>query len=123
MRHDSYTSHPGCPIEVVFDLVGGKWKGVIIYHLIDGIKRYSYLQRNIPKITPRMLTRQLKDLEVNGLVDRKVYPTVPPTVEYSLSEYGREFIPLFEYMHNLGVTFIKSKLHSCEHNIPIVKTT
>lgn len=107
MRHDSYTTHPACPIEIVFDLVGGKWKSVIMYHLIEGTKRYSFLQKNIPKITPRMLTRQLQNLENNGLITRTVYPTVPPTVEYSLTEYGKEFIPLFQYMYNLGNTFIE----------------
>jgi DNA-binding HxlR family transcriptional regulator len=109
MRHESYTSHPGCPIEVILDLIGGKWKGVIIYNLMDGVKRYSYLQRNIPKITPRMLTRQLKSLEKNGLVTRTVYPTVPPTVEYALSDYGKKFIPLLEQMHSLGVEYLKIK--------------
>ena len=108
MRHDSYTSHPACPIEIVFDLIGGKWKSVIIYNLISGTKRYSWLQKNIPRITPRMLTRQLKDLHTNGLIIREVYPTVPPMVEYSLSEYGKEFIPLFQSMHSLGIAFIKN---------------
>jgi DNA-binding HxlR family transcriptional regulator len=108
MRHNSYTSHPACPVEIVFDLIGGKWKSVIIYNLINGTKRYSWLQKNIPGITPRMLTRQLKDLHANGLIIKKVYATVPPTVEYSLSEYGKEFIPLFQLMRNLGITFMKN---------------
>lgn len=110
MKHKAYDIHPGCPIEAVFDLIGGKWKGVIMYYLIEGTKRYSFLQKNIPNITPRMLARQLRDLESKGLIERTVYPTVPPTVEYSLSEYGREFIPLFELMQRLGIKFIEEHM-------------
>lgn len=107
MKHKDYNIHPACPIEAVFDLLGGKWKSVIMYHLIDGTKRYSFLQKNIPNITPKVLARQLRDLELHGLVIRTTYPTVPPTVEYSLSDYGKEFIPLFELMHKLGVKFLE----------------
>ena len=106
MKHSSYDSHPACPIEAITDLIGGKWTGIIIYHLIDGVKRYSYLQKNSPNITARMLTKQLKKLEESGLVIRTSYPTIPPTVEYKLSEFGQEFIPLFKSMHKLGTNFL-----------------
>jgi len=109
MRHDSYTSHPACPIEAITDIIGGKWVGVIIFHLIEGTKRYSVLQKNIPNISPRMLTKQLKELESSGIVIRECFPTVPPTVEYSLSEMGKEFIPLFESMKILGESYLDTK--------------
>ena len=109
MRHDSYTSHPACPIEAITDIIGGKWIGVIIFHLIEGTQRYSSLQKKIPNISPRMLTKQLKELESSGIVARTSYPTVPPTVEYSLTLLGKKFIPLFESMKILGESYLDTK--------------
>ena len=75
-------------LELTMDIIGGKWKLIILWHLLDGPKRFSELDRLLPNITQRMLTTQLRELEDKGLVNRKVYPQVPPKVEYSLTERG-----------------------------------
>lgn len=78
-----------CALELTMDLIGGKWKLIILWHLLDNSKRFNELDKLIPAITQKMLTTQLRELEVKGLVHRKVYPEVPPKVEYSLTDRGR----------------------------------
>ena len=78
-----------CPVEAAVDVFGGKWKALILWWLQQGTWRFAELRRQIPGITEKMLTQQLRELEADGIVDRRVYPTVPPKVEYSLTEYGR----------------------------------
>lgn len=87
----NYDSAPGCSMEAALHIMGGKWKGVILYHLFkDGTQRFSELQRSMPSINQRLLTKQLRELEEDGLILRQVFPVVPPKVEYSLSDEGRE---------------------------------
>jgi DNA-binding HxlR family transcriptional regulator len=78
-----------CPVEAAVDVFGGKWKALILWWLQERTWRFAELRRQIPGITEKMLTQQLRELEADGIVDRRVYPTVPPRVEYSLTEYGR----------------------------------
>jgi DNA-binding HxlR family transcriptional regulator len=78
-----------CPVEAAVDVFGGKWKALILWWLQERTWRFAELRRQIPGITEKMLTRQLRELERDGIVERRVYPTVPPKVEYSLTEYGR----------------------------------
>jgi DNA-binding HxlR family transcriptional regulator len=78
-----------CPIEAAVDVFGGKWKALILWWLKDRTWRFAELRRQIPGITEKMLTQQLRELEADGIVDRRVYAAVPPKVEYSLTEYGR----------------------------------
>jgi DNA-binding HxlR family transcriptional regulator len=78
-----------CPVEAAVAVFGGKWKAVILWWLHQRTWRFAELRRQIPEITEKMLTQQLRELEADGIVDRKVYPTVPPRVEYSLTAYGR----------------------------------
>ena len=93
-RHRSLDCSPGCAVEATLQLIDGKWKGVILYHLLaeapapEDSLRFSALRRRMPNVTQRMLTNQLRELEADGLITRKVYAQVPPKVEYSLSPLG-----------------------------------
>jgi DNA-binding HxlR family transcriptional regulator len=78
-----------CPVEAALDVIGGKWKALILWWLHQRTWRFAELRRQIPGITEKMLTQQLRELEADGIVQRRVYPTVPPKVEYSLTEYGQ----------------------------------
>jgi DNA-binding HxlR family transcriptional regulator len=99
----------GCPVETTLSVVGGKWKVVILWRLVSGTKRFNELQRSISQITRKMLTEQLRELERDNLIVRTVYPEVPPKVEYSLSDYGRTFIPVMQAMAQWGMTHTESK--------------
>lgn len=93
---------PCCPAEVTLRVIGGKWKPVILWHLKDGVKRFSELKRAIPGITQRMLSQQLRELESDGVLLRKVYAQVPPKVEYTLTEFGRTLQPILRLMCKWG---------------------
>lgn len=94
-KNRTYDCAEGCPVEVAMDLIGGKWKGVILFHLLrDGTLRFNELRRRLTGITQRMLARQLRELEEDGLVRRTVYAQVPPRVDYDLTETGRSLAPV-----------------------------
>lgn len=92
----------GCPVETTLDVIGGKWKGILLYHLIDGKKRFNEFRELYPGITQRMLTLQLRELERDGVIYREVYKEVPPKVEYSLTEFGRTLEPIILLMKDWG---------------------
>lgn len=97
-----------CPVDATIDLIGGKYKAVILWHLIENKKRFSELKRLIPKATEKMLTQQLRDLERDGLINRTVYPVVPPKVEYNLTDFGRTIIPVLSAMCSWGENYLQS---------------
>jgi DNA-binding HxlR family transcriptional regulator len=101
-----------CPMEVTMDLIGGKWKVLILWHLSSGMLRFNELKRRFPDVTQKMLTQQLRDLEADGLVLRKVYPQVPPKVEYSLTETGSSIVPVLKQMNEWGADFVKNNCES-----------
>lgn len=99
--------HYGCSVEAALDVIGNKWKGVILFHLMDGTKRFNELRRLIPSVTQRMLTLQLRELEKDEVILRKVYPEVPPKVEYSLTPFGKELKPLIMSLREWGSRIMK----------------
>ena len=91
-----------CPAEFTLAMIGGRWKIPLIFHLLSGAKRFSELARMLPGVTQKMLTQQLREMERNGLVERKVYAQVPPKVEYSLTAMGRSLKPVVDVMCRWG---------------------
>ncbi len=99
-----------CPAEATLGVIGGRWKIVLLYHLFHRTKRFSELQRAISKITQKMLTQQLREMERDGLVHREIYPTVPPKVEYSLTPLGMSLRPIIDAMCEWGSMYQEGKL-------------
>lgn len=91
-----------CPVEVTLEVIGGKWKAVILWHLTFKTLRFSQLQRRLPGVTQKMLTQQLRELERDGLIHRQVFAEVPPKVEYSLTATGQTLQPLLQQMRDWG---------------------
>ncbi|MFC4559764.1 winged helix-turn-helix transcriptional regulator [Virgibacillus kekensis] len=92
-----------CRVEDALGILVGKWKPIILLHLLqEGTKRFSELKRSMPGITQKMLTKQLRELEDEDIIQRVVYPQVPPKVEYSITEYGKSLEPILEAMHEWG---------------------
>lgn len=103
----------GCSsVKVTLDVIGGKWKPLIMFLLHERVMRFSQLQREIEGITQKMLTEQLRELERDGLINRKVYPQVPPKVEYSITDYGKTLVPVLETMHKWGKSHRASAVNS-----------
>ncbi|MEW9699354.1 winged helix-turn-helix transcriptional regulator [Paenibacillus sp. SI8] len=103
--YEDCTNEEGCPVEFTLELIGGKWKGILLYHLVGGTKRFNEFRKICPHITQRMLTLQLRELENTGIVHREVYHQVPPKVEYSLTTFGRTLEPIILAMKQWGETY------------------
>jgi DNA-binding HxlR family transcriptional regulator len=95
-----------CPVEATLGIIGGKWKVLILWHLRDNKKRFGELRRLLPNVTQKMLTQQLRELENDGIIKRKVYAQVPPKVEYSLTRYGTTFKPILQSMCKWGTKYL-----------------
>lgn len=93
------------PVELALDVIGGKWKMPILWRLKDRVWRYGELKRSLGNVTHKMLAQQLKELENAGLIKRKVYPTVPPKVEYTLTAQGRKVIPVIKKLRDWGIKY------------------
>ena len=107
MAHNRYDCAQGCPVEATLEVIGGKWKGVILYHLLSETSRFNELRRLMPDIPQRMLTKQLRELEANNLISRKVYAEVPPKVEYSISDYGKTLAPVIHALKEWGLQHLE----------------
>ena len=112
-RHSSY-DEPACPVEATLELIGGKWKGMVLFHLLDGKLRFSELKRQIGCVTQRMLTKQLRELEADGLVNRIVYAEVPPRVEYELTPEGKTLKSILNSLKKWGETHAVNLLKNRE---------
>ena len=127
-RHTSFDCSPGCAVEATLSLIDGKWKGVVLYHLLTETLRFNELRRRVPSVTQRMLTNQLRELEADGLVHRKVYAEVPPKVEYSLTDLGRTLKPVITALKTWGdehfdldictTTSTRSQPNPCAPQVP-----
>lgn len=91
-----------CALDITMSFIGGKWKTVVLWYLRKDKKRFSELKKQIPDITEKMLSLQLKQLELDGIVERKVFAEVPPKVEYTLTDFGKTLIPMLEEMAKWG---------------------
>ena len=98
-----------CPVVATIDMIGGKYKALILWHLVDDTRRFGELRKLIPQATSKMLTQQLRELEEDNLVIRTVYPVVPPKVEYKLSALGKSIKPILDAMRIWGTDYMKSQ--------------
>ena len=96
---------PACPVETTLTLISSKWKVLIVRDLLAGTKRFGELRRSVGNVSQKVLTAQLREMEEDGLVNRKAYPEVPPRVEYSLTELGRSLEPVLSALWNWGETY------------------
>ncbi len=102
LPHKRYDCSPGCTVEAALGVIGGKWKGVILYHLLSGTMRFGEIRRKLSSVTQRMLTNQLRELEADGLITRTVFAQVPPRVDYELSDRGRSLEPVILALKHWG---------------------
>lgn len=101
-RFENYDCSAGCPVEAALEQIAGKWKGLIIYHLLTDTLRFNELARRMGRVTQRSLTKQLRELEADGIVSRRVFAVVPPKVEYSLTEKGQSLSEVIEALRAWG---------------------
>ncbi|MDB5977171.1 MAG: ydeP [Nevskia sp.] len=109
-KHSKYDCSAGCPVEATLNLIGGKWKGMLLYHLLDGTLRFNELRRRLPQVTQRTLTKQLRELESDGLIHRQVYAEVPPKVEYSLTPLGESLRPIVLALKRWGENYLQESV-------------
>jgi len=95
-----------CPVEAALDVIGGKWKPLILWALGDNVMRFGELQKGLPGVNAKMLTKQLRELEKDGVIKRTVYPEVPPRVEYMITDFGRTLIPIMQALCNWGAQYL-----------------
>jgi len=116
---DKCVQYDKCPMVLIQDMISGKWKIMILWYLSYSKLRFSDIQRKLPNVAHKVLSRQLKSLEEDNLIHRKVYPVVPPKVEYSLTDVGKKMIPILEMMHKFGAEYLEDsgEISTEENNI------
>jgi DNA-binding HxlR family transcriptional regulator len=106
-----------CTVEAALDVIGGKWKPVILWALGDNVLRFNELQKGLPGVNSKMLTKQLRELEEDGIITRTVYPEVPPRVEYAITDFGRTLIPILQALCKWGAEYLgvdEKSQHQCQ---------
>ena len=110
--HTAFNCAEGCSVEAALAVIGGKWKGTILYRLHrDGVLRFNEIRRILPDVSQRTLTAQLRALEADGIISRTVYPEVPPRVEYRLTDYGKTLAPVLTALKEWGDGFKQGQAH------------
>ncbi|SHI35600.1 transcriptional regulator, HxlR family [Hymenobacter daecheongensis DSM 21074] len=102
-----------CPVRTTLNVLGGKWKLLILSYLLQNTRRYGELRRLLPEITEKMLIQELRELELDGIVQRTVYQQVPPKVEYTLTEHGRRVSPLLDALLVWGHEYLRRDGSTC----------
>ena len=100
---------PACPVETTLTMISDKWKVLILRDLLTGTKRFGELKKSLTGVSQKVLTSQLREMEENGLVERKAYPEVPPRVEYSLTDRGRSLLPILHAMRDWGTAYLREQ--------------
>ena len=106
-----------CPVEAALDVIGGKWKPLILWALGDAVMRFGELQKELPGVNTKMLTKQLRELEEDGVIRRKVYPEVPPRVEYAITDFGKTLLPILNALCTWGAGYLGvngDPAHQCQ---------
>ncbi len=106
----NYNWKTGCDVEATLSVIGGRWKPILVCHLLSGRKRFGELKRLTPNATERMITLQLRELEADGVISRHVFAEVPPRVEYAITDFGRSLEPVLESMQSWGRSFKARRL-------------
>jgi DNA-binding HxlR family transcriptional regulator len=109
-----------CTVEAALDVIGGKWKPIILWALGDNVLRFNELQKGLPGVNSKMLTKQLRELEEDGIITRTVYPEVPPRVEYAITDFGRTLIPILQALCKWGAEYLgidEESQHQCTTKI------
>ena len=116
MRKHWHTENPAsCPMLLTINIIGGKWKPIILHMLSAGTMRFGELKKNIPPVSQKMLTQQLRELEADGIISRMLYPEVPPRVEYSLTERGMTLKPVLQGLYDWGQMNSADSNETAEH--------
>ncbi|PKG33278.1 helix-turn-helix domain-containing protein [Methanoregula sp.] len=105
-----------CPVEAALDVIGGKWKPLILWALGDDVLRFSELQKALPGVNTKMLTKQLRELEEDSVITRTIYPEVPPRVEYAITDFGKTLIPILQALCTWGAEYLgteEASAHQC----------
>lgn len=108
-----------CTVEATLDVIGGKWKPLILWHLGDSVMRFGELQKSLHGVNAKMLTKQLRELEEDGVIRRTVYPEVPPRVEYAITEFGKTLIPILEALCAWGAQYLGTQNGKKGDEIPV----
>ncbi|MFA6224721.1 MAG: helix-turn-helix domain-containing protein [Methanoregula sp.] len=95
-----------CPVEAALEVIGGKWKPLILWALGNNVMRFGELQKGLPGVNAKMLTKQLRELEEDGVITRTIYPEVPPRVEYAITDFGKTLIPILQALCNWGAHYL-----------------